>query len=103
MEAINNHEHITNAATQTTTVTNHTDWQNEGSTVYKLKESGSFRRANGQLGPEQTNDYSFRVYLNNPHINTGAAENMTPAGIVMKETLLAEHIVKLLKEHPFLG
>ena len=103
MEAINNHEHITHSATQSAIATKHTNWQAQGAFVYKLKESGSFKRISGQLVPEYTNDYNFRIYLSNSQTNTGAAENMTPAGITMKENLLAEHIVKLLKEHPFLG
>jgi len=71
-------------------------WQAEDGVVFKLKETGAFKRVEGKLEAELTNDVYMRVSIQSVHVNAGESQNLTSAGIAMKEMFLAEKIATLL-------
>lgn len=66
-------------------------WQNEGSFVFKLKETGAMKKnpETGEYEPEFVNEAYFRV-------GVMLSDDSTPATQTHKEIFLAEEIVKKL-------
>jgi hypothetical protein len=75
-------------------------WQTEDNLVYRLAETGSYKRdpETKQYKPELQNDVMFHVQV----INAQTMAKTEP-GRKIQAKLIAEHIVKLLNEHPFVG
>ena len=66
-------------------------WQNEGSFVFKLKETGTVKKnpETGEYEPEFVNEAYFCVAV-------ALDDDCTPAAHAYKEKFLAEEIVKKL-------
>ena len=69
-------------------------WQNEGSLVFKLKETNRSvkDKDTGEYKPELTNDIYFQVHIQN------VGSEYTPAGNAMREVIMAEKLAALLNE-----